>query len=126
MAHTPASDKSVGAASPVHNPDIADALPSLCTLFRRTTEPDGRGGRTVTFTPTAGMIRCRIKDVTRMGKRAAGDKILTTVMATGEFDLEAPITTRSRIQVGSDVWDVLGVDKGVSSPLLLTAELIKR
>lgn len=126
MAHTPASEKAVGASSPIHNPDIADSLPSLCTLHRRTSEPDGRGGRILTYSPTAGLIRCRIKDVTRVGKRAAGGKVLTTVVATGEFDIEAPITPLSRIVVGDDVWDVLGVDKGVSSPLLLTAELVKR
>jgi len=124
--HTRASSRSLGAVAPAAETSIAGALPSRCAVQSRTSTPDGSGGRTIAYSTAAEDVRCRIKDVTRAEKRMAGGKVVYTVRAVGEFDLAAPITRTSRIVVGDDVWDVLGIDEGVTSELVITCQLVLR
>lgn len=93
---------------------VADSLPDVCTIFRRTRMPDGIGGYTYTWQPNQEGVPCRLgfpgggeSDTREQSKVRLVDELTQVIWLQAKTD----IIEEDRILVGDALYDVNAVLK---------------
>jgi head-tail adaptor len=90
---------------------VRGLLTEAATVLRQTRTPDGAGGYRETWA-AVGTYPCRLAPAGLMPREEQGaGQVMVRGQPVATLPVEADVTPRDRVQIGSLVWEIVGLER---------------
>lgn len=105
---------------------ISDMFPDVCTILSEALSSDGQGGQTSSWGTVATNVACRFDEASQYGANQlvpAGAALREAHRYTLSLPYNTTINAHDRVEIGSDTYNVVNVNVGVSWIAVMRATL---
>lgn len=88
------------------------ALPSTCTITRRSLLPDGQGGYTETWATLAASVACRMSALRNPTEQVVGERFVGKTLWQLTLPAGQDVTHEDRVTVEGLAYEVAGINSG--------------